>query len=119
MPIGIVTGASRGLGLALARELFQRGWQVVVDARDEDVLTAATAELPGVTAIVGDVADPDHRRALMDAAGARVDLLVNNASLLGPSPQPALAEYPLDEIRRVYDVNVIAPLALVQLALPR
>ena len=70
-------------------------------------------------AVPGDVADPDHRQALVEAAGERIDLLVNNASLLGPSPQPALADYPLDELRRVYEVNVVAPLALVQLALPR
>jgi NAD(P)-dependent dehydrogenase (short-subunit alcohol dehydrogenase family) len=72
-----------------------------------------------VTAIAGDVADPAHRRELVDAAGERVELLVNNASLLGPSPRPVLADYPLDELRRVYEVNVIAPLALAQLALPR
>ena len=118
MPIGIVTGASRGLGLALARELDRRGWQLFVDARDADALAAATAGLEGVTAIAGDVADPEHRRALVDAAGGRIDLLVNNASHLGPSPQPALASYPLEELRRVYDVNVVAPLALAQLAVP-
>jgi NAD(P)-dependent dehydrogenase (short-subunit alcohol dehydrogenase family) len=119
MPIGIVTGASRGLGLALARELDRRGWQLVVDARDADALARATDELSGVTAIAGDVADPDHRRALVEAAGAPIELLVNNASLLGPSPQPALASYPLDELRRVYEANALAPLALAQLVLPR
>jgi NAD(P)-dependent dehydrogenase (short-subunit alcohol dehydrogenase family) len=119
MPIGIVTGASRGLGLALARELDERGWTLVVDARDADALARATDGLSGVTAIAGDVADADHRRALVEAAGARIDLLVNNASLLGPSPQPALASYPLDELKRVYEANVLAPLALAQLALPR
>jgi len=72
-----------------------------------------------VTEITGDVADPAHRRALVEAAGGRIDLLVNNASVLGPSPQPQLRDYPLDELRRVYEVNVLAPLALVQLALPR
>jgi NAD(P)-dependent dehydrogenase (short-subunit alcohol dehydrogenase family) len=119
MPIGIVTGASRGLGLALTRELDRRGWQLFVDARGADALAAATAGLEGVTAIAGDVADPEHRRALVDAAGGRIDLVVNNASHLGPSPQPALASYPLKELRRVYEVNVVAPLALAQLALPR
>src|SRR4051794_33506550 len=119
MPIGIVTGASRGLGLALARELDERGWALVVDARDADALAQATDGLSGVTAIAGDVADPAHRRALVEAAGARIDLLVNNASLLGPSPQPALASYPLDELRRVYEANALAPLALAQLTLPR
>jgi NAD(P)-dependent dehydrogenase (short-subunit alcohol dehydrogenase family) len=119
MPLAIVTGASRGLGLALARALDERGWRVVVDARGEEALAAAADGLHGVTALPGDVADPAHRRALVDAAGERIDLLVNNASLLGPSPQPALADYPLDELRRVYEVNVLAPLELVQLALPR
>jgi NAD(P)-dependent dehydrogenase (short-subunit alcohol dehydrogenase family) len=119
MPVGIVTGASRGLGLALARALDERGWRLVVDARGADALAAAAAALNGVTAIAGDVADPRHRRTLVDAAGEEIDLIVNNASLLGPSPQPALADYPLEELRRVYEANVIAPLALVQLALPR
>jgi NAD(P)-dependent dehydrogenase (short-subunit alcohol dehydrogenase family) len=118
MPNGIVTGASRGLGLALARSLAERGWRLIVDARDATALAAATAELDGVVAIPGDVCDPDHRLRLVEAAGARIDLLVNNASLLGPSPQPALADYPLAELARVYDANVFAPLALVQLALP-
>ena len=119
MPVGIVTGASRGLGLALARALDERGWRLVVDARGAEALAQATAGLSAVTAIAGDVADPEHRRALVEAAGDEVDLIANNASLLGPSPLPALAEYPLEELRRVYEANVIAPLALVQLALPR
>jgi NAD(P)-dependent dehydrogenase (short-subunit alcohol dehydrogenase family) len=118
MPVGIVTGASRGLGLALARALDERGWRLVVDARGGEALAEATAGLSGVTAMAGDVADPEHRRALVEAAGGHIDLIANNASLLGPSPQPTLAEYPLDELRRVYEANVIAPLALVQLALP-
>jgi NAD(P)-dependent dehydrogenase (short-subunit alcohol dehydrogenase family) len=118
MPVGIVTGASRGLGLALARALDERGWRLVVDARGAEALAEATAGLSGVTAIAGDVADPEHRQALVEAAGGEVDLIANNASLLGPSPQPTLAEYPLDELRRVYEANAIAPLALVQLALP-
>jgi NAD(P)-dependent dehydrogenase (short-subunit alcohol dehydrogenase family) len=118
MPTGIVTGASRGLGLALARVLDERGWRLVVDARGAEALAEATDDLSGVTAIAGDVADPDHRRALVEAAGGEIDLVVNNASLLGPSPQPPLADYPLDELRSVYEANVLAPLALVQLALP-
>jgi NAD(P)-dependent dehydrogenase (short-subunit alcohol dehydrogenase family) len=118
MPVGIVTGASRGLGRALTRALIGRGWIVVADARDVRALAEAWEGEPSVLAIPGDVADPAHRRALVEAAGDSIDLVVNNASLLGPSPQPALAEYPLDELRRVYDVNVTAPLALVQLALP-
>ena len=115
----IVTGASRGLGLALGRELVARGWSVVVDARGGEELAREWAGVPGVTAIPGDVRDPAHRRALVEAAGAEIDLLVNNASLLGPSPQPSLSRYPLHELRRVYEVNVTAPLGLVQLALPR
>src|SRR5947207_7232064 len=122
MPVGVVTGVSRGLGLALSRELARRGWRLVVDARGAPELELAARELGGlgdVVAIAGDVADPRHRDALVAAAGDRIDLLVNNASLLGPSPQPALGAYPLEELRRVYETNVIAPLALFQLALPR
>ena len=119
MPTAIVTGASRGLGLALSRALGERGWRLVIDARDAGPLEAAAAGLPEVVALPGDVSDPDHRRALVEAAGGDIDLLVNNASLLGPSPQPALAEYPLDVLEGVYRVNVLAPLALFQLALPR
>ena len=87
MPVGIVTGASRGLGLALARALDQRGWRLVVDARGGEALAEATAGLSGLTAIPGDVVDPEHRRALVEAAGDEIDLIANNASLLGPSPQ--------------------------------
>ena len=119
MPVGIVTGASRGLGLALTGALAERGWRLVVDARSGEALGAATAPLEQVVAVPGDVSEAEHRKALVDAAGDSIDLLVNNASLLGPSPQPALADYPLSELRRVYEVNVVAPLALVQLALPR
>jgi NAD(P)-dependent dehydrogenase (short-subunit alcohol dehydrogenase family) len=118
MPTAIVTGASRGLGLALTTSLSRRGWRVIVDARDGEALEAAVAGLDGVVAIPGDVRDPQHRAALAQAAGGRVDALVNNASLLGPSPQPPLARYPLAELERVYAVNVHAPLALAQLVLP-
>ena len=119
MSTAIVTGASRGLGLALGRALAARGRRLVVDARDGQALAAAWAGAPGVVCLPGDVADPDHLRALVEAAGDSIDLVVNNASVLGPSPQPPLRDYPLDELRRVYEVNVLAPLALVQLALPR
>jgi NAD(P)-dependent dehydrogenase (short-subunit alcohol dehydrogenase family) len=119
MPVGIVTGASRGLGLALARALDERGWDLVVDARGADALAEATTGLSRVTAVPGDVADPEHRRALVERAGDRIDLVVNNASLLGPSPMPALADYPLDVLREVFEANVLAPLALLQAALPR
>jgi NAD(P)-dependent dehydrogenase (short-subunit alcohol dehydrogenase family) len=117
--VGIVTGASRGLGLALARALAEREWQLVVDARGAAALERAVSGLDGVVAIAGDVADPEHRRTLVETAGERIDLLVNNAGVLGPSPQPSLAAYPLATLARVYDVNVFSPLALVQEALPR
>jgi NAD(P)-dependent dehydrogenase (short-subunit alcohol dehydrogenase family) len=119
VPTAIVTGASRGLGLALTRALVERGWRVAVDARDAAALRDAWPDAPADVLVAGDVTDADHRRALVDAAGPAVDLLVNNASFLGPSPQPALADYPLDVLRRVYEVNVVAPVALLQLALPR
>ena len=119
MPNAIVTGASRGLGLALSRALHDRGFGLVVDARGGAALERAWAGVEGVVALEGDVADPWHRSALTVAAGDRIDLIVNNASQLGPSPQPPLRDYPLDELRRVYEVNVIAPLALVQAALPK
>jgi NAD(P)-dependent dehydrogenase (short-subunit alcohol dehydrogenase family) len=120
MPVAIITGASRGLGLALARGLSSRGgWRLVVDARDGVALTEAVGGLPGVTAIAGDIADDAHRHALADAAGSEIDLVVNNASTLGPSPRPELADYPVDALAQVYEVNVLAPLALIQLVLPR
>ena len=115
----IVTGASRGLGLALTRALADKGWRVVVDARDGDALEREVGGIEGVVAVAGDVTDANHRLRLVEAAGAPIHLLVNNASILGPSPQPVLADYPLEELRRVYEINVLAPLALVQLALPR
>jgi NAD(P)-dependent dehydrogenase (short-subunit alcohol dehydrogenase family) len=115
---GIVTGASRGLGLALTRALSALGWHVVVDARGAEALEGAVAGLAGVVTVTGDVADPDHRQRLVETAGEPIDLLVNNASSLGPSPLPLLAQYPLEELRRVYEANVLAPLALVQLSLP-
>lgn len=120
--VAIVTGASRGLGRALALRLAGEGWRVVVDARGErDLRAVAEAAPPGrVTAIAGDVADAAHRRRLVRAATAlgRLDIVVANASALGPSPLPRLADHPLAELERVYAVNVIAPLALVQLTLP-
>ena len=118
MPVGIVTGASRGLGLALARALVARGWRVAVDARDAAALAAAWPDAPQQTLVEGDVADAAHRRALVAAAGGPIDAVVNNASDLGPSPLPALGGYPLERLRRVLEVNVLAPIALVQEALP-
>lgn len=115
---GIVTGASRGLGLALTRALAERGWRLAVDARYGAALERAVADLDGVVAVAGDIADAEHRRRLVEAAGGPIDVLVNNASVLGATPLPALATYPLEELRRVYEINVLAPLALVQLTLP-
>jgi NAD(P)-dependent dehydrogenase (short-subunit alcohol dehydrogenase family) len=114
------------LGLALASSLVEDGWSVVIDGRDAAVLADAARTLReqssggSVVAIAGDVADPEHRATLFDAAAAlgRLDLLVNNASVLGPSPQPTLADYPLDVFEQVLAVNLIAPLAMVQAALP-
>ena len=117
----IITGASRGLGLALARALAARRWRLIIDARGADALEAARRGLAAhteVTALVGDVADERHRRALVTSAGDRIDALVNNASILGPSPQPTLDTYPLDVMEDVLKVNALAPLRLVQLALP-
>jgi NAD(P)-dependent dehydrogenase (short-subunit alcohol dehydrogenase family) len=122
MPLAIITGASRGLGLALARALAQKRWALVLDARGAVDLERVARELSHITevaAIAGDVTDDWHRGALVEAAGEQVDLLVNNASILGPSPQPSLAEYPPEVLAEVYRVNVTAPLALTQLALPR
>jgi NAD(P)-dependent dehydrogenase (short-subunit alcohol dehydrogenase family) len=121
MPTAIVTGASRGLGFALTAALLRDGHRVVIDARGARELEAAERalqELGDVVAIRGNVIDPDHRRALAAAAGPTIDLLVNNASVLGPSPQPALADYPPEVLEHVYRVNVIAPLALAQVVLP-
>ena len=120
----VITGASRGLGLALARALAGAGWELIVDARGEKELRAAAAELGGTTAVEavpGDVADEAHRldlAAAVDALGGDLDLLVHNASVLGPSPQPSVAEYPTIELERVYAANVFGPLRLTQLLLP-
>jgi NAD(P)-dependent dehydrogenase (short-subunit alcohol dehydrogenase family) len=119
MSVAIVTGASRGLGRALTAGLAEANWRVVVDARDPAALADAWRGTDVVT-VPGDVTDPAHRAALIAAADelGGVDLLVNNAGVLGPSPQPALADYPLDVLRWVFEVNVVGPLALTQLALP-
>jgi NAD(P)-dependent dehydrogenase (short-subunit alcohol dehydrogenase family) len=120
-PTALVTGASRGLGAALAEALNRRGWRLVVDGRDPDRLAAGVAALPRpdlVTAVAGDVADPAHRAALAAAVPGRLDLLVNNASELGPTPLPRLADLPPTALERVLAVNTVAPLALVQAVLP-
>jgi NAD(P)-dependent dehydrogenase (short-subunit alcohol dehydrogenase family) len=122
MPLAIITGASRGLGLALARALAQRQWALVLDARGAPDLDRVARELSTITevaAVAGSITDGWHREALVEAAGEQIDVLVNNAGILGPSPQPPLAEYPADVLQCLYRVNVIAPLALTQLVLPR
>ena len=121
MAVAIVTGASRGLGLAIAQGLAADGWDLVIDARGADALDAAKAVLPGrVIGLPGDIIDPAHRAALVGAADelGGVDLVVNNAGILGPSPLPRLADYPLDDLREVLEINVIGPLGIVQWALP-
>jgi NAD(P)-dependent dehydrogenase (short-subunit alcohol dehydrogenase family) len=119
-PTALITGASRGLGRAVAAALAGRGWRLVIDARDPAPLLETAAGLGGVTAVAGDVADPAHRAQLVAAVRklGRLDLLINNASTLGVSPLPTLADYPVPELARVYEVNVLAPLALLQPLLP-
>jgi len=117
--VALVTGASQGLGLAVAEVLADRGWAIVIDARRADRLEAAAASLPtraSVTALAGDITDAHHRDQLVAAVDkfGRLDLLVNNASTLGASPLPPLDTIDLNVLRNVYEVNVIAPLALIQ-----
>ena len=123
MPVAVITGASRGLGHALSSALADRGWQLVVDARDAGALDRAMAAFQGGPhhAIVGDVADADHRAMLADAAAelGGADLLVNNASTLGASPLPSFAELSPAIYAEVLAVNVVAPMALAATLLPQ
>src|SRR5437016_658457 len=120
MKVALITGASRGFGAALAHTLNEQGWTLIVDARSGDALSKTAAHWENAIAIAGDVSEPAHREELARAVHhlERLDLLVNNASLLGPSPQPSLDHYPIGVLAHVYDVNVFAPLALTQLVLP-
>jgi NAD(P)-dependent dehydrogenase (short-subunit alcohol dehydrogenase family) len=121
-PVALITGGSRGLGRALVAALVRRGWQVVTDGRDAAVLSASHADLPrgSVIGLARDVASAAHREALAGEVArlGRLDLLVNNASTLGPSPLPGLAAYPQAALADVFAVNTLAPLALVQRLLP-
>jgi NAD(P)-dependent dehydrogenase (short-subunit alcohol dehydrogenase family) len=121
----LITGGSRGLGLALARHLAADGWNLVVDGRDADALERARREVdaggPGtVIALPGDVADPVHVAALVNAAAGQggFELLVNNAGTLGPSPLPHVAWLRTGDLERILRTNVVAPLRLIQAALP-
>ena len=122
--VAIITGASRGLGSTIAEFLAKQGYSLVLTARGADALEQRAESLRGfggtVTAIYGDVTEAAHRRELVKAAESlgRLDLLINNASNLGPSPLPSLAEYPLGDIEDVLRTNLVAPLGLVQEALP-
>lgn len=118
-PVAVVTGASRGFGLAVATALAERGWRLVIDARTEAPLRLAEAQLArssDVAAVPGDVSALDHRQTLTAAVQkhGRLDALVNNASILGPSPRPDLNVYSINSLRRVFEVNTFAPLALIQ-----
>lgn len=122
-PTALITGASRGLGLALAQALAEKGWHLIINGRNKTTLQAAykkLSDLTQVTAVPGDVSDAAHRQALAVAAQAAggLDAVINNASILGPSPQPALLDYPLEVLAEVYQVNVIAPLAILQALRP-
>ncbi|MDF5754882.1 SDR family oxidoreductase [Spongiactinospora sp. TRM90649] len=118
----LITGASRGLGLALARSFAKEGWRLIITARGADALDQVALELgpSQVTALAGDVADATHRALLADAARdlGGLDLLINNASGLGPTPLPPLARYPLAELGELFATNTLAPLGLIQATLP-
>jgi NAD(P)-dependent dehydrogenase (short-subunit alcohol dehydrogenase family) len=127
MSVAIVTGASRGLGEAVAKGLAGEGWSLVIDARDPEALESARidlfehlAESATVRAVPGDISDPEHRRSLVEAARelGGLDLLVNNAGTLGATPLPAVADYPLPALRQALEINVVAQIGLVQVALP-
>jgi NAD(P)-dependent dehydrogenase (short-subunit alcohol dehydrogenase family) len=116
----LVTGASRGLGRALAHGLVTDGWHVIITARGADALETTAKELPAAVALPGDIGDSWHRAGLAEAAeeAGGLDLLVNNASTLGAAPLPRLADYPPPALEHAFATNVVAPLALIQSLLP-
>lgn len=115
MPTALVTGCTRGLGKAIATELAGQNWTVIIDGRSDAALDSAVSQLGrDVVGIGGDITDPAHRDLLVAAVGDSLDLLVNNASELGPSPLQTLAQISPDDVARIFDVNVLAPLALTQ-----
>ena len=123
--VALITGSSRGLGFTLADFLAAQGYSLVLTARGQDALKESTAQLREVadgqiTALAGDIGDAVHRKALIGAAKGLggLSLLVNNASDLGPSPLPQLVDYPLERLAQLYRTNVLAPLGLIQEALP-
>jgi len=122
--VALITGASKGLGFTLAGFLAAQGYHLIITARDTGQLASAAERLRAeggiINMIPGDVVDPAHRQRLASAVRelGGLDLLVNNASALGPLPMPYLADYPLDQLRRVFEVNAVAPLALMQVMRP-
>ena len=122
--VSLITGASRGLGKTLAHFLAAQGHDLILTARGTAALHNIAAELTHfggqVIVLPGDVADAAHRQRLAEAVHTlgRLDLLVNNASWLGPSPQPVLVDYALETLEQVLAVNLLAPLGLIQATLP-
>ncbi len=122
--VAVITGASRGLGEVLARFLAGQGYALVLTARHAEPLQKVAAALASynmpISTVIGDVADAAHRTAVVNAAQALggLSVLVNNASDLGVSPLLPLADFPLEALERVFKINVVAPIALIQAALP-
>ena len=122
-PTATVTGASRGLGLALARSLAEDGWALVLDGRHADDLADAVSPLEAITTVipvVGDITDEAHRADLATAAQALggLDVVVLNAGTLGPSPLPPLSHLRLGDLRTTLEANLVAQLGIVQALLP-